>query len=66
MRLTEFTKAECDKLREECNFTPDERAVFDLRSSARSIVEISMTMNISESTVNRRIHAIKKKILKVL
>lgn len=66
MRLTEFTKAECDKLREECNFTPDERAVFDLRSAAHSIVEISMEMNISESTVNRRIHAIKKKILKVL
>ena len=66
MRLTEFTKAECDKLRDECNFTPDERAVFDLRSAARSIVEISMTLHMSESTVHRRLNSIKCKMLRVL
>lgn len=66
MRLTEFTKAECDKLREECNFTPDERAVFDMRAAARSVVEIGMVLHMSEATVYRRLGSIKRKIVRVL
>lgn len=66
MRLTEFTKAECDKLREECNFTPDERAVFDMRAAARSVVEIGMALHMSEATVYRRLGSIKRKIVRVL
>lgn len=62
----EFTNPECDRFRALCNFTPEERSVFDLRVKAKSIVEISMTLNMSESTVNRRLRDIKKKIHKVL
>ena len=63
---TEFTEPECDRFRQECNFSDEERAVFDLRVKARSIIEIQSALNMSESTVNRRIRNIKRKIYKVL
>ena len=62
----EFTKPECDRFRELCNFTKDEREVFDLRVTGHSIVEISMQLNMAEATVNRRIKAIKRKIYRGL
>ena len=62
----EFTKPECDRFRELCNFTEDERKVFDLRVKGKSIVEISMSLCMSDRTVNRRIKAIKRKIYRVL
>lgn len=63
---TEFTEPECERFRRECNFSDEERAVFDLRVKARSIVEIQHALNMSESMVNRRIRNIKRKIYKVL
>lgn len=63
---TEFTEPECDWFRRSCNFTDDERAVFDLRVKNKSRVEIARKLNMSESTVDRRIRGIKKKIHKVL
>lgn len=63
---TEFTEPECEYFRNVCNFTPDELLVFNLRVKAHSIVEIQMELNMSESTVNRRIRGIKKKIHRVL
>lgn len=62
----EFTKPECDRFRELCNFTEDERKVFDLRVTGHSIIEISMTLCMAESTVNRRIKSIKRKLYRVL
>lgn len=63
---TEFTESECERFRRECNFSDEERAVFDLRVKARSIIEIQEALNMSESTVNRRIRNIKRKIHKVI
>lgn len=63
---TEFTEPECERFRRECNFSDDERAVFDLRVKARSIIEIQGALNMSEATVNRRIRNIKRKIYKVM
>lgn len=63
---TEFTEPECERFRRECNFTEEERAVFDLRVRSRSRVEIAVGLNMSESTVDRRIRSIKRKIHKVL
>lgn len=62
----EFTKPECDRFRELCNFTEDERRVFDLRVTGHSIIEISLALCMAEATVNRRIRAIKNKIYRVL
>lgn len=63
---SEFTEPERDRLRDLCNFTPEEREVFELRTSGRSLVEISMTLCISEATVSRRLKAVKRKIVKVI
>ena len=63
---TEFTEIECDRFRRDCNFTPDELNVFNLRVKDHSIVEISMRLNLSESTVSRKIKNINRKIVKVL
>lgn len=68
---TEFTEPECERFRRECNFTPEELAVFDLRVKGKQIVEIEMDlrdqkMHMSEATINRRIRSIKRKIYKVL
>lgn len=62
----EFTEPECDRFREKCNFTPDEMAVFNLRVKDQSRVEIAMALQMSESSVDRRIRNIKRKIHKVL
>ena len=62
----EFTEPECEWFRRVCNFTPDERKVFELRVKDHSIIEIAMDLDMSESTVNRRIRGIKRKIHKVL
>ena len=66
MKLTEFTRPEVEYLRQECNCTDEERAVFDLRVTARSVIQISDTLHMSEATVYRRLRNIKRKILKVL
>ena len=63
---SEFTEPECEYFRRMCNFTEDERAVFDLRVKGKSIVEISMKLPMSEATIYRRLGNIKKKIAKVL
>ena len=63
---TEFTEPECVWFRQVCNFTPQELSVFDLRVKDSTIVQIQEKLNMSESTVNRRIKSIKAKIHKVL
>lgn len=63
---TDLTKLECDKCRELCNFTEDELSVFNLKTKNKSIVEISLALNMSESAVSRRLSNIKKKVARVL
>lgn len=63
---TEFTQPECEFFRQQCNFTDEERAIFDLRVKAHSLVEIQQKLHMSESTINRRIRNIKRKIYKVI
>lgn len=65
MKLNKLTRPEAEYFRQECNFTPTERRVFDLRVSDKSIVEVCMTLNLSESAVNRKIRCIKAKMARV-
>ena len=65
-KLCDFTRGECDLLRQECNFTPEERMVFDLRAGDAMIVTTSMRTAMSERTVNRRVASIKRKIFRVM
>ncbi len=62
----EFSKPEVDHFKEVCNFSKQEELILDLRVKGLSITEISLSIPTSESTVNRRIKSIKRKIYKVL
>lgn len=52
--------------RELCNFTPQEREYFELRSKHKSNVEIALEMNVSEPQVSKLAKKVKSKILRVV
>lgn len=63
---TEFTRLECERFRRDCNFTPEEQAVFDLAVQNKSNVQIGLELGMSQATVSRRIKAVKRKIVRVI
>lgn len=65
----DFTQFELNYILENANFTEEQEKIFNMLTSKygrQTIVCISMNMNMSESTVKRRIKQIKKKILRLL
>lgn len=65
----DFVKSELDYILENANFTEEQEQIFKMltgRKGRQSIVNISIKMNMSESTVKRRIKQIKNKILRLL
>lgn len=65
----DFTKPELDYILENANFTMEQEEIFKMLTSKygrQSIVNIAIKMNMSESTVKRRIKQIKNKILRLL
>lgn len=65
----DFTKPELEYILNNANFTIEQEEIFKMLTSKygrASIVNISLTMNMSESTVKRRIKQIKSKILRLL
>lgn len=68
-RKFDFTKFELEYIISNANFTADQENIFKMltgRNGRASIVQISMKMNMSESTVKRRIKEIKNKIKRLL
>lgn len=65
MKLSELTKPELDRIRENANFTEEEAMVFDLASDGKTVVEIAYKMNVCERTVNRKLLKVRKKIIRV-
>lgn len=70
MNFKEFTAIECDKFRRDCNFTPEELIIFNLRVQDTSLVALQerlkeMNIFMSSRTLDRRLSSIKKKIVKV-
>lgn len=61
-----LTRPEVDRLRELCNFTADELAVFDLLVQGKTIVEISLAIPASTATVERRMRNIRAKAARVM
>lgn len=47
-----------------CPFSEEEKQILNYRRKGKSIIEISMILNLSERTVSRRVKSIYKKILK--
>lgn len=65
----DFTKKELDYILENANFTEEQEKIFKMLTSRygrATIVNISIKMHMSESTVKRRIKQIKHKIIKIL
>ena len=66
MKICDFTKPELDKFREQCNFTEDERQCFDLKAKGMTNIQLSMQLNISESTVSVTMKRVRAKIYKII
>ena len=66
MQIYDFIKPELDKLRDICNFTPDELEYFNLRAKHKSNIAISMEMNVSEAQVSKLAKRVKTKIIRAL
>lgn len=62
MLLYNLTEEECENFRHGCNFTDEERAIFDLRVKGKSRVEIAASMAISIATTDRRLRGIYEKV----
>ena len=65
----DFTKPELEYILNNANFTIEQEKIFNMLTSKygrQSIVNIAIKMNMSESTVKRRIKQIKNKILRLL
>ena len=65
MLLHNLTEAECENFRHGCNFTDEERAIFDLRVKGKSRVEIAASLAISIATTDRRLRGIYAKVNRV-
>lgn len=69
IKKLDFTKPELNYIIENANFTDEQLKIFNLltgKNGRETIVAISFKMNMSESTVKRRIKEIKNKIKRLL
>ena len=64
--MFEFTKEEFEKIVEKAMLNEELTKIFEMKIKDYSITKIAMEMNMSESTVKRRIRQLKKKIMKVI
>lgn len=66
MMKIEFTNEEIIQIKSKIHFTPIQERIIDYRQNEYSITKMAMLENCSESTINREIKKIKKKIMKVI
>ena len=64
--MFEFTKEEFEEICKKAMLNEELTKIFEMKIKDYSITKISLEMNMSESTVNRRIKQLKKKIMKVI
>lgn len=61
-----FTTIEYEYLCKYCGFTDVELKVFEMRQRGMNNIRISLMLRLSQSTINRHISKIKKKIKKTI
>lgn len=66
MQIYDFVEWELQKFRDECNFSEEEMAYFNLRAKNKSNTQIALEMHISEAKVSKLARKVKDKILKVI
>lgn len=64
--MFEFTKEEFEEICNKAMLNNELTKIFEMKIKDYSITKIALEMNMSESTVNRRIKQLKKKIMKVI
>lgn len=64
--MFEFTRDEYEEIVKKAMLNEEMAKIFEMKIKDYSITKISVEMNMSESTVNRRIKQLKKKIMKVI
>jgi DNA-binding NarL/FixJ family response regulator len=62
----DFTRAEYDKIIYDAMLNEELAQLLEYKIKGYSIIQISMKMNMSESTVKKKIKTLKNKILKVI
>lgn len=62
----DFTKDEYEYLREKLMLNEEMSKILEMKIQNKSIVQMSMELNVSESTISRRVEKLKKKIMRVL
>lgn len=62
----DFTKDDFEYFVEKCMLNEEMKQILEMKIKGDSITKIAMELNLSESTVNRRVKQLKKKIMKVI
>lgn len=65
MNVNSFTLPELNYFRETCNFTRDERTLFEYRVDEKTLEECAELMHVSISTAKRISKRVNNKIIKV-
>lgn len=66
MLKLDFTKTEVETIKSKVYFSEIQERIFEYRLKEYSITKMAILENCSESTINREIKKIKKKIMKVM
>ena len=66
MQICNFIESELEEIRKKANFSVEELAFFNFRAKNKSLIEISLEMNVSERTADRMSARVKKKIIKII
>lgn len=65
MQIYDLTVPELNRYRELCNFLDDELEFFNLRARGKSLVQIAIAMNVSESQASILSKKVKSKMERV-
>lgn len=65
-KISKFTMTELEYFERRCNFTDEELEYFKLKSRDKTILAISIEMNVSEAKVSKIARNVKSKIMRVL
>lgn len=64
--MFDLTKEEYETLKDKLMLNDELSKIFEMKIKGYSITKMAMDLNMSESTINRRIKQLKKKIMKVI
>lgn len=64
--MFDLTKEEYETIKNRLMLNDELSKIFEMKIKGYSITKMAMDLNMSESTVNRRIKQLKKKIMKII